>query len=191
MISVLAHAGLRPGRRSGCAGGDVGNRTLTSTESETGQRRNVRLLVLLVEDLRLAGRTAVDPRSAAGLPGRGRRPWRWRPTSPGRAAARGGGKSDATPAAAGRVVRPRRRCGRCAGGLPYTLRHSFCSLLLHEGRSVIYVARQLGHDAKLTLATYGHVIEELEDAPHVPAEDAIAPRAQPVCSRCVTEAEER
>ena len=29
---------------------------------------------------------------------------------------------------------------------PYTLRHSFCSLLLHEGRSVIYVARQLGHE---------------------------------------------
>ena len=28
---------------------------------------------------------------------------------------------------------------------PYDLRHSFASLLLHEGRSVIYVARQLGH----------------------------------------------
>jgi integrase len=56
---------------------------------------------------------------------------------------------------------------------PYTLRHSFCSLLLHEGRSVIYVARQLGHDAKLTLSTYGHVIDELEDAPRVPAEEAI------------------
>jgi integrase len=30
----------------------------------------------------------------------------------------------------------------------YDLRHSFASLLLHEGRSVIYVARQLGHDAR-------------------------------------------
>jgi integrase len=28
--------------------------------------------------------------------------------------------------------------------VPYDLRHSFASLLLHEGRSVIYVARQLG-----------------------------------------------
>ena len=56
---------------------------------------------------------------------------------------------------------------------PYTLRHSFCSLLLHEGRSVIYVARQIGHDAKLTLGTYGHVIDELEDAPRVAAEEAI------------------
>jgi len=35
---------------------------------------------------------------------------------------------------------------------PYDLRHSFASLLLHEGRSVIYVARQLGHDARLTLS---------------------------------------
>lgn len=32
---------------------------------------------------------------------------------------------------------------------PYSLRHSFACLLLHEGRSVIYVARQLGHDAHL------------------------------------------
>ena len=43
---------------------------------------------------------------------------------------------------------------------PYALRHSFASLLLHEGRSVIYVARQLGRDARLTLARYGHVIDE-------------------------------
>jgi integrase len=43
---------------------------------------------------------------------------------------------------------------------PYDLRHSYASLLLHEGRSVIYVARQLGHDARLTLSTYGHVMDE-------------------------------
>jgi integrase len=57
--------------------------------------------------------------------------------------------------------------------VPYHLPHSFASLLLHEGRSVIYVARQLGHDATLTLKTYGHVIDELEDQPQIPAEDAI------------------
>jgi integrase len=58
------------------------------------------------------------------------------------------------------------------GARPYDLRHSFASLLLHEGRSVIYVARQLGHDARLTLTTYGHVIDELDDAPRISAEDA-------------------
>jgi integrase len=57
---------------------------------------------------------------------------------------------------------------------PYALRHSFASLLLHEGRSVIYVARQRGHGADLTLSTYGHVVDELEDAPRIAAEDAIA-----------------
>lgn len=58
-------------------------------------------------------------------------------------------------------------------GRPYDLRHSFASLLLHEGRSVIYVARQLGHDASQTLDTYGHVIEELDGVPQRSAEDAI------------------
>jgi integrase len=57
--------------------------------------------------------------------------------------------------------------------LTYALRHSFASLLLHEGRSVVYVARQLGHDARLTLTNYGHVIDELDELPRVPAEEAI------------------
>jgi hypothetical protein len=42
------------------------------------------------------------------------------------------------------------------------VRHSFASLPLHEGRSMIYFARELGHDARITLGTYGHVIDELE-----------------------------
>jgi integrase len=57
---------------------------------------------------------------------------------------------------------------------PYDLRHSFASLLLHEGRSVIYVARQHGHDARLTLTRYGHVIDELEESPQIDAEGANA-----------------
>jgi integrase len=69
------------------------------------------------------------------------------------------------------------RPGLPAAGLkharPYDLRHSFASLLLHEGRSPLYVARQLGHGAALTTGTYGHVIDELEDPPRLPAEDAI------------------
>ncbi|HWK17948.1 MAG TPA: site-specific integrase, partial [Solirubrobacteraceae bacterium] len=57
---------------------------------------------------------------------------------------------------------------------PYDLRHSYASLLFHEGRSVIYVARQLGHDARLTLSTYGHVMDEFEDASQLDATTAIA-----------------
>ncbi|MDQ6803451.1 MAG: hypothetical protein M3065_00475 [Actinomycetota bacterium] len=33
---------------------------------------------------------------------------------------------------------------------------------------------QLGHDARLTLSTYGQVIDELEDLPRIDAETAIA-----------------
>lgn len=56
---------------------------------------------------------------------------------------------------------------------PYALRHSFASLLLREGRSVHYVAKQLGHGARFTLDTYGHVLDELDNAPRLPAVDAI------------------
>jgi hypothetical protein len=76
-----------------------------------------------------------------------------------------------------RTVRAFRRAtqaARLAHARPYDLRHSFASLLLHERRSVIYVARQLGHDARLTLTRYGHVMDELEDAPRIGAEVGIA-----------------
>jgi hypothetical protein len=46
--------------------------------------------------------------------------------------------------------------------------------LHRELRSVIYAARQLGHNARYTLGTYGHVIDELDDQPQLSAEDAIA-----------------
>jgi integrase len=69
------------------------------------------------------------------------------------------------------------------GARPHDLRHSFASLLLHEGRSVMYVAHQFGHDARLTLSTYGHVIDELDDSPQIPADDAIR-AARP--DSCVT-----
>jgi site-specific recombinase XerD len=56
---------------------------------------------------------------------------------------------------------------------PYTLRHSFASLLIAEGRHVIYVARLLGHDSPLTLGMYGRVMEALEGVENVTAEGAI------------------
>ena len=43
-----------------------------------------------------------------------------------------------------------------------------------RGPEHIYVARQLGHDARLTLTRYGHVFDELEEVPRIEAEAAIA-----------------
>lgn len=56
---------------------------------------------------------------------------------------------------------------------PYDLRHSFASLLLAEGRTVHYVAAQLGHSPVLTLSTYGHLIAEYAEAAQIDAEREI------------------
>jgi integrase len=57
---------------------------------------------------------------------------------------------------------------------PYDLRHSFISLLLREGASVVEVARQAGHAPTMSLDTYGHVIAELECAERKSAEAMIS-----------------
>lgn len=60
------------------------------------------------------------------------------------------------------------------GTRPYQLRHSFASLLIHEGRlSVREIADQLGHSIQTLLTTYTHIINELRDAPKVPAVEEI------------------
>ncbi len=166
VLSVMAYAGLRPQEVRGLRWAHVGKRTLVVNASKTGQRRTVRLLSPLAADLRewklASGRPSSDafvfPRQDGGM-------WtvegfnKWRD----------------------RVFAKAAKAAKVEGARPYDLRHSFASLLLHEGRSVIYVARQLGHGAELTMKCYGHVIDELEDAPQLPAEDAIrAARAKSV-----------
>jgi hypothetical protein len=42
----------------------------------------------------------------------------------------------------------------------------------------------MGHDAKLTLGTYGHVIDELDDELRVPAEEAIRAARSSSCNWC-------
>ena len=67
-----------------------------------------------------------------------------------------------------------RRAGLVFVPRPYDLRHSFASLLLAEGRTVHYVAAQLGHSPALTLSTYGHLIAEYADAGTIEAETEIS-----------------
>lgn len=167
LISLLAYAGLRPGEALGLRWGDIRERTLLVQRSislgeegdtKTRQHRTVRLLAPLATDLRLWRMTAGRPEDhVLVLPGKENQPWKqaayqsWRRRAFARAT----------------------RAAGLAHARPYDLRHSFASLLLHEGRSVIYVARQLGHDARLTLTRYGHVIDELEELPAISAEAAI------------------
>jgi integrase len=56
---------------------------------------------------------------------------------------------------------------------PYDLRHSFVSLLIAEGRSIVDVAGQAGHSPTMALDTYGHVFDELDGAQRISAEQAI------------------
>ena len=57
---------------------------------------------------------------------------------------------------------------------PYDLRHSLVSLLIHEGISVLEVARQAGHSPTVCLSTYyAHVFEESDPSERTSAEEAI------------------
>jgi integrase-like protein len=57
---------------------------------------------------------------------------------------------------------------------PYDLRHSFASLLIHEGRlSIVEIAAQLGHSPSMTLSTYAHVIAELKGTRRISADRQI------------------
>jgi len=72
-----------------------------------------------------------------------------------------------------RQWRPAAAAAGVEGARPYDLRHSFCSLLLYEGRTIVEVARQAGHAPSMSLDTYQHVMDELEGVERVPAEEQI------------------
>lgn len=173
VISVLAYAGLRPGELRGLRWQHVGERTLLVAAEKTAARRSVRLLGPLRADLEDFHAAATAPADNDYLfPAIGGRAWsanafeKWRR----------------------RVFMPALEKAGVERARPYDLRHSFASLLLHEGRSVIYVARQLGHGAELTMRVYGHVIEELDDRPQLPAEDAIGEARQATAARATAQA---
>ncbi len=43
----------------------------------------------------------------------------------------------------------------------HSLRHSLCSVLLHEGCSIHYISKRLGHkNINVTLSIYSHLLEE-------------------------------
>jgi hypothetical protein len=178
-VSVLAYAGLRPQEALGLPWSNVRGRTLLIDRAQsdeglkntkTGGTRSVRLLAPLAADLaawRLAsgpliGEALVFPTASGEL-------WRdhdwanWRR----------------------RVFDPLAAAVGVSGMRPYDLRHAFCLLLIGEGMSVVEVARQAGHAPTMTLATYAHVIADLEGGERVPAEASIrAAREAEVSGKC-------
>jgi integrase len=168
LVSLLGYAGLRPQEALALSWAHVRDRTLLieqrlvggviRTSTKNRQNRTVRLLGPVTQDLKeLRLWQGRPPEKTLLFPGPGEGPWtktvlgNWRKRAfkPAKAAA---GTPDAT---------------------PYTLRHSFASLLIWEGRPITYVAAQLGHSSAMTLRTYAHVFEEFEDVDRTSAEAAI------------------
>jgi integrase len=166
LVSVLAYAGLRPGEALALCWGHIGERTiLVERAAALGARQGD-------EDGPDPERPAPQssrPRSArvavevgSSRPGRARLPPVRRRGLDRRGLAE---LAAADLRAGGGLSRPQ--------PVPPVRSPTLVSLLFAEGRTVIEVARQAGHSPTMALATYGHVIEELEGAERRPAEEVI------------------
>ncbi len=166
IVSLLAYAGPRPGELRALRFGDAQEKTIlvqraanpdgSIKSTKTGQRRAVRLLTPLAQDLR-EYRLAVGrpPDAALVLLDDDGRPWdksAWQVWSRDRWA----------PACRAVGLDPVPR--------PYALRHSFVSLLLAEGRQPVWIAKQAGHSLAVLLSTYAHLIDEYAERERVDPE---------------------
>ncbi|MFN8161578.1 MAG: tyrosine-type recombinase/integrase [Solirubrobacterales bacterium] len=179
LISVLAYAGLRPQEALALDWGDVRDRTLLIEKASDGQggvkstktrhSRTVRLLAPLTADLlewrlrsgRASDAALVFPNLQGGVwNDRAWQTWHrdaWQPAC---------------------------RAIGLEGVRPYDLRHSFVSLLIDEGRSVVDVARQAGHSPTMTLDVYSHVFDEFDPTERVAAEETISQARADVSGLC-------
>jgi integrase len=76
---------------------------------------------------------------------------------------------------------------------PYDLRHTYCSLLAHEGRAAVYIAAMMGHSTTRMQDRYSHVIADAHMSPLLPMADAISQARQALergglHSRCTQDA---
>lgn len=179
LVGLLAYAGLRPGEALALRWGDVGRLLVVDRavsdgvirQTKTNTRRTVDVIAPLAADLELLRPKVADPEALVIHGERGQvldlNNWRGRTWA------------DACTAAGVKAT-------------PYDGRHTFASLLIHEGRSLPYVAIALGHaSATTTLNHYAHLFDEARLATGAPMIETIeAARAAlvargvyPVCTR--------
>jgi integrase len=176
LLTTLAYAGLRPQEARALRWGDVAERTIrieraaagaTIKATKTEELRTVRLLMPLAKDLASLRATPGDddlvfPSPNGLLMSDG--DWRnWRK----------------------RVFRPVAAALGVGGSRPYDLRHSFASLLIDQGASVVEVARQMGNAPSVTLDTYAHLFDERDTAVRVDPAGAIERAREAVDVRAV------
>ena len=152
LLSLMAYAGLRPGEAFALSWDCVGERSLIVEhgradgelkETKTGKIRTVSLLAPLVEDLEAwrlrapaAGRLIFARSDGAVFRDTDYRNWRKREFDPMVAAA---GAGEAT---------------------PYTLRHSFASLLVQAGWNALEIAVEMGNSPEIVQRDYSHLFRE-------------------------------
>jgi integrase len=181
LVSLLAYAGMRPEEALALEWRHIGRSTilveqkLVDGEIVVGQKtprppRTIDLLGPLREDLR-EHQLARGVRESLIFQREDGRPWtdhdyrnwrrrKWQPA----AVAAGIGTITIQ-----HVDGIERRSYR--GAVPYDLRHSFASLLIHEARlSVMEISAQLGHSTDTLLRTYAHVIADQRGVPRVSVE---------------------
>jgi integrase len=196
LVSILAYAGLRPEEALALEWRHLGETTLiieqkcVEGEILPGQKttrppRSIPLLSALRADLReyqlaCGGSEGLIFRSAGGTPWRASdwNDWRSRAWQPACAAIGLATIANTTTVVAGKQKTTR----TYRGPVPYHLRHSFASLLIHEGQhSLVQISEWLGHSTATLLTHYAHVIADVAGGSLLPSEHAI--KAARVASR--------
>ena len=159
-VGVMAYAGLRPGEAWALTWDDIKDRTVRVHSQKTQTSRSVPIrpeVQRTLDEWRdiqgAAGGLVFPDLTGKQVTEEGHKSW-------GRHQFREGIKKAGLDSIEPNVT-------------PYTLRHSCASLLLHEGRSVIEVARWMGHSPVMTLRVYGHVMDDLVGGGHVNGDELV------------------
>lgn len=157
LISVLGYGGLRPEEALALTWEHVRENTILVDQklvdgeivsgTKTEKTRTVDMIPVLAEDLAEL-REEANPKNERELvfPRKDGKPWsdsdrhNWRK----------------------RVFRVAMKKAKLEGRI-YDLRHSWASLLIQAGHKSAYVAEQLGHSIAVSMNTYQHVFEEVQN----------------------------
>jgi site-specific recombinase XerD len=162
LLELLAYAGLRPESEAiALTWKHVRDRSLLIVDTKRGRERTVRLVAQLQQALvdwkprtpHGPGKLVIPPRPDRSWTDGTRDEWRYWLRHVFRPAAIAAGLPD--------DVRPR------------DLRGSFVSLLVHEGRNIVEVARQVGHSPEVCLRDYAQIFDEHDPTDRKPAEEII------------------
>lgn len=154
LVSVIAYGGLRPQEALALTWDAIGKRVIRVTEAAAFQElketkneapRSVKIMSPLRSDLE---RWAEHSPSKSGLIFPDSRGGVWNENMY-RSWARGAIATGSLGAIDERIT-------------PYTLRHSFATLLIHCGISISYVAEQMGNSVAITLKHYAGVFDDLD-----------------------------